>query len=109
MKIENLDYIINALQDRTNELISKNYEPIKYEINMLNQRLIYLRRRYQSTNVLCNNEGLDGQEECYKLSEMTSKLIEYSKELNVISKELGILFLKYNVHSKIDKEDKDAK
>ncbi len=109
MKIENLDCVIDGLQNRINELISKNYEPIKYEINMLNQRLIYLRRRYQSTSVLYNNEGLDGQEECYKLSEMTSKIIEYSKELNVISKELGILFLKYNVHSKIDKEDKDAK
>ena len=109
MNIKSIDCIIERLQDRTNELISKNYEPIKYEINMLNQRLIYLRRRYQSTNVLCSNEGLDGQEECYKLSEMTSKLIEYSKELNVISKELGVLFLKYNVHSKIDKEDKDAK
>lgn len=109
MNIKSIDCIIERLQDRTNELISKNYEPIKYEINMLNQRLIYLRRRYQITEGVCDSEGMDGQEECYKLSEMTSKLIEYSKELNVISKELGILFLKYNVHSKIDKEDKDAK
>ena len=41
MNIKIIDCIIERLQDRTNELISKNYEPIKYEINMLNQRLIY--------------------------------------------------------------------
>lgn len=108
MKIENLDCMIDILQNRINELMIKNYEPIKYEINMINQRMIFLKRKYQLTDIPVSEE-LDGQEECYIISELTSKLIDYNKELNAISKELGNLFLKYNVHNQINKEDKDAK
>lgn len=108
MGIQSVDCIIARLQDRINELMVKDYDRIKYEINMLNQRIIYLKRNYQTSNVDCSgNELLDGQEECYVLTESTSKLIDFLKELNSISKELGVLYLKYNVAKDLDKKEEE--
>ena len=102
MKTQTIDYIIENLQDKINELITKDYDRIKYDINMCNQRLIYLRRRYQEASNLEIDYEMEPQEYCYHLYDRTSKIIDYMKELHCLSKEVGDLWLKYWIKSKVD-------
>ena len=103
MRTETIDYIIENLQDKLNELMTKSYDRIKYDINMCNQRLIYLRRRYQQASNLEIDYEMDPQEYCYHLYDKTSNIIDYMKELHCLSKEVGDLWLKYRIKEKVDR------